>query len=290
MEEWVAMLALEIEGLKGEIKAVQEELKYQESIQEGWSGEVWDLSYKERELQEQIARLSVQIEGENPRILFPLIEKSKGKSRNEIIDLVVEAEGGFCLGAAGVPSLGSYAAQLVDSLVSSNWMRLLNGVPSRAWKRIVLEKPHEVVAFHGLCFVMEIEDLCARAEVAMNSVEICVADVPLGPIGLILSGPISLGFSRDCTSHYCPKDGTRMSKADDFKKIIHNPTQEEFDNLPERFFYCEGWMTPSRVLGVFLARHATYHQQMQAYGLASKYDVKIHRAVDMSTKVRDLDL
>lgn len=109
---------------------------------------------------------------------------------------------------------------------------------------------HGLAAFRGTANPRELLKALRRCV----GVELCVADRPIGPIGVCLSGPITAAFWGDCWSEI-DEDGRRKSEHD---PVLRGPTEREYYALCKEYrdeeaqygndhAYCEAWMIPDGI-------------------------------------------
>ena len=123
-------------------------------------------------------------------------------------------------------------------------------------------------AIHGLSAYAKADsakDLIQRARWIKESCyeqEICVADQLIGPIGLVLAGPLSAVWDQDCWSRVDPETGLRCVSDESVQPDMENPTDTQWRQrvadvrwTDEQFSgssrYLEAWMhhpAPLRVI------------------------------------------
>ena len=163
---------------------------------------------------------------------------------------------------------------------------------------------HIPVAYHGISAfgINRKADLMKLQENTMNAVgnEICVADRPIGPIGILVEGEIRAAFSEDVWSIRDKKTGKRIVSGDgpldDDILSINDPDRWEWEEFccqaqqmkegRKEYFadpvfaektisraYCEAWMTPERIVSVWVKAWAPKKMVLQARLIACKYGV-----------------
>lgn len=115
---------------------------------------------------------------------------------------------------------------------------------------------HRSSAFHGLAAFRGTTKPIGLLKAVRGcvGVELCVADRPIGPIGVCLSGHITAAFWGDCWSSI-EENGRRDSQQ---RPCLENPTEREYYALCQEYredqgqcgnnhAYCEAWMIPDGI-------------------------------------------
>ena len=143
-----------------------------------------------------------------------------------------------------------------------------------------------------------VHELLARAEEVVDK-EVCGADRPIGPIGVLVYGKTSFLADRDVWSYV--EDGRRYSHDGSVdgsigeqggdKGQLDAATCERFCKEAERqgwsgYYgeYCEAFTTPQEVTGIWVKAYAKRKTQKIARVLARKFGVPLH-TVERCTRV-----
>ena len=163
---------------------------------------------------------------------------------------------------------------------------------------------HIPVAYHGIAAygMNRKADLMKLQLNTMNAVgnEICVADRPIGPIGILVEGEIRVCFSEDVWSSVNLKTGRRIANNGEYvgdevlsitdpdrwewEEFCRDAYKEEVKSWSEfadpvfaehsiQRSYCEGWMTPEKIISVWVKAWAPKKMVLQARLIACKYGV-----------------
>ncbi len=119
--------------------------------------------------------------------------------------------------------------------------------------------------------------------------EICVADRPIGPIGILAAGEITAAYSCDVWSYV--SDGKRQADDDLFNNFwIESPDSETLADpielekwvryvrsWPEnRSDYCEFFMRVKSIAGIWIKGYVNETTRKVARVLSRKYNVPLH--------------
>jgi hypothetical protein len=151
-----------------------------------------------------------------------------------------------------------------------------------------------IPAFHGLSAYRRTRmpmEFLRRAQTieGLHESPICVADRPVGQIGLIVWGQIEAAFSGDCWSWL--ENGARVSYAD---PDLLQPGAAEWARLAARAAgYSEAWMSHPTPLRVWVAQRASRRTkriaEVLARYIARKYPVEDSvLVVDRSTSIMSI--
>lgn len=122
-----------------------------------------------------------------------------------------------------------------------------------------------IPAFHGLEAYSgkrkSFNRLLRDAEAAASGVEICVAERPIGKMGLVLSGEFTAMFDKDCHSAVS-SDGTRFAQDKTATRLQTPRNEEDFiaavavaKSLQGKdYTYSEAWMISGKVQYVWLLK------------------------------------
>ena len=165
-----------------------------------------------------------------------------------------------------------------------------------------------VVMFHGIKAYNGRGDLSYESirkvdnlvNIGVNGGEICVADIPIGSLGVLVSGSLSHLFISDVWSDidsegkrqanggvdYCMKDllaDLPLTQArvnilcDEVAKIAREKHRSHCS-------YAEGWMTPAGITGIWVNKYASNNDKKLARVLAKRLNVQMF-TVDGKTSV-----
>ena len=165
-----------------------------------------------------------------------------------------------------------------------------------------------VVLFHGIKAYTGRSDLGYESirkaegltEIGLGGGEICVADKPIGSVGVLVAGSLSHLFTSDVWSEvdsngkrqtnggvdYCLKNllaGLELTQArvnilcDQVAKLAREKCRSHGD-------YAEGWMTPTGITGVWVNKYASKKDKKLARVLARRLNVQMF-VVDGKTSV-----
>ena len=118
--------------------------------------------------------------------------------------------------------------------------------------------------------------------------EICVSDRPIGPIGLIVEGPIIVAFDDDVWSTV-RDDGTRRQDDRRWWSGIEAPTHAQwvqFTLEKRRGQYCEGFMRAPEVRGVWSKPAASKLERAAADALARRFCLRV-RVLHPTVRIQD---
>jgi len=158
-------------------------------------------------------------------------------------------------------------------------------------------------AYHGLSAYSGIKEPLAIVRAAqtiqadLENSEVCVADRPIGPIGVVLSGPIRKAFPEDVWSK-TSSDGQRSTEWDaGWMGTVENPSDDAWhafcqDHLVDRFdwdensqrHYCEAWMSHPHIVGIWVKGWADERTHKVARVLAKRYSASL-MTVDGTTRI-----
>lgn len=141
------------------------------------------------------------------------------------------------------------------------------------------------VAYHGLAAFRGGKSgfKVARKGLLINEIEgsICIADKPIGKIGVMVQGEVSFLFASDCWSAAEERDNGDF----DYRYLGYktegcnnNEFLETLDILrksEESKEYCEGWMKDPTIVGVWVHSSINTEQMKAARVIARKHGVRV---------------
>ena len=170
------------------------------------------------------------------------------------------------------------------------------------------EQNNQIVLFHGVKAYTGRSDLVYESirkvecliDIGLGGGEICVADKPIGSVGVLVAGNLSHLFTSDVWSEtdsngkrqtkggvdYCLKDllaGLPLTQArvnilcDEVAKLAREKCSSHGD-------YAEGWMTPTGITGVWVNKYASKKDKKLARVLSRRLNVQLF-VVDGKTSV-----
>lgn len=171
---------------------------------------------------------------------------------------------------------------------------------------------NEVVMFHGIkayngrsdSVYESIRKVDNLVSIGTGGGEICVADIPIGSLGVLVSGTLSSLFISDVWSEI-GKDGKRQANGPGTEINLENIlaglplTQarvnvfcEQIAQTARKSFhsygtYSEGWMTPNGITGIWVNKYASKKDKKLARVLARRLKLQLF-TVDGNTPVSSL--
>ena len=172
------------------------------------------------------------------------------------------------------------------------------------------EQNNKIVMFHGIKAYSGRSDLAYESIRKVDSLtglsggEICVADKPIGSLGVLVSGTLSFLFISDVWS-VVGKDGKRQAngsgteinmtdilyglpltqaRVNVFCEQIAKTARESYNCFGD---YAEGWMTPTDITGIWVSRQSSKKDKKLARVLARRLKLQLF-VVDRKTSVNSL--
>lgn len=154
------------------------------------------------------------------------------------------------------------------------------------------------IAYHGLAAYsgsrhsplriyrngLNVQQLGGRAD-------LCVADRPIGPVGLIVSGHLSAVYDKDVWS-VVEHDGIRRTTAKYWGGRLNVSTHSEWIDWSDAHAtsarYCEGWMRDPVIHGVWVKPHATRAQLAAADSLCRRFGLAVSRIVTRDMRICEM--
>lgn len=174
------------------------------------------------------------------------------------------------------------------------------------------EQNNQIVLFHGIKAyngrgdpvhesIKKVDNL---VNVGINGGEICVADIPIGSLGVLVSGTLSHLFISDVWSEI-GEDGKRQAngsgaeisledvlaglpltqaRVNVFCEQVAKTARESFHSYGS---YAEGWMTPTGITGIWVNKYASRKDKKLARVLARRLGLQLF-IVEGDTSVSSL--
>jgi len=157
---------------------------------------------------------------------------------------------------------------------------------------------HGLSAYSGIKRPLEILRAAEKIQHDLKEEDLCVADRPIGPLGVILAGTIRLAFDCDVWSYVTESGRRELDGQPEF--YLDDPDDDQWANfcigtLIDRNkkspalsrHYCEGWMNHPYVVGVWVKDWADEKAQKVARVLARRFSVNVH-VVEGTTRVWEI--
>lgn len=155
------------------------------------------------------------------------------------------------------------------------------------------------IAYHGLAAYSASRHSPLRmyrnglaAQQISGTADLCIADRPIGPMGLIVSGQLSSVYDRDVWSEQnC--DGSRIATRQCcWSGLLNVSTHAEWASWSIAHAgtarYCEGWMRDPIIHGVWVKPHATRSQLAAADSLCRRFGFASAKIVTRDQLISDL--
>ena len=171
---------------------------------------------------------------------------------------------------------------------------------------------NSVVMFHGIKAYTGRSDLVYESirkvdslvEIGLNGGEICVADLPIGSLGVLVAGTLSRLFISDVWSEIGENgkrqangSGTEINLEDVLAGLPLTQARvnifcEQIAKTARKSFhsygtYSEGWMTPTGITGIWINKYASSKDKKLARALARRLKVQLF-VVEGNTSVSSL--
>ena len=158
----------------------------------------------------------------------------------------------------------------------------------------------DIQMFHGLTAYsgrsIDPVSLKLKADLAVAYNEVCVSDKPIGDIGLVLAGQLTVLFAEDCYSRINRNGYRSLSDPDQAGSFYHMLTGHGEQSVinswckndaPElrssRRDYAEGWLIANGASCVWVKRKASDRHYFAAKSLALKLHVPL---IEISSNMR----